>query len=82
MIFTNTTFGWNQIVEETLLTAFEGSCPKAISLRLIDGGLKADVLFSSERAAQFAILRIQGLPMFYFPGVVNGSYIECHLKNK
>ena len=80
MIFTNTTFGWNQIVEETLLTAFEGSCPKALSLRLIDGGLRASVLFSDERAAQFAMLRIQGLPMYNFPGVEPGDYMECHLK--
>ncbi len=65
---------------ETLLAAFEGSCPKALSLRLIDGGLRASVLFSDERAAQFAILRIQGLPMYNFPGVENGDYIECHLK--
>jgi hypothetical protein len=67
-------------VSDNLLAAFEGSCPKALSLRLIDGGLRASVLFSDERSARFAILRIQGLPMYNFPGVEPGDYIECHLK--
>ena len=80
VIFTQTTFGWNEVVSDNLLAAFEGSCPKALSLRLIDGGLRASVLFSDERSAQFAILRIQGLPMYNFPGVEPGDYIECHLK--
>jgi hypothetical protein len=80
VIFTNSTFGWNQIWCDTLLAAFEGFCLKALSLRLIGGGLRASVLFSDERAAQFSMLRVQSLPMFNFPGVENGDYIACHLK--
>jgi hypothetical protein len=56
-----------------LLLAFQVSVPKALSLRLIDDGLRASVLFSSERAADFAIVRIQNLLMYNFPGIENGQ---------